>query len=225
MIESGNVKSKAKEAAVIGLTGGPGTGKSLVANYLKKRGATIISADDVGKRVVNENPAVFRKLVQVFGKSIVRDDGALDRRKLGNSVFPYPDSLRKLNQIVHPPLLRNLKHELKRLKSSHRHKLIVIDAALIFEWGIANWCDYIVTVTARRDIRIRRLMRQGLTRRQAENRISAQIPDREKVKLADYIIQNNGTRVALRRQVGRLLELLGARGPARKAGAGHGHGL
>jgi len=209
---------------IIGLTGGPGTGKSLVAKYLKERGATIISADDVGKRVVNENPAVFRKLVQEFGKSIVRDDGALDRRKLGNIVFPDPKSLRKLSQIVHPPLLRILKSELKRLKNSHRHKLIVIDAALIFEWGIANWCDYIVTVTARRYIRLKRLRRQGLTHRQAENRISAQIPDRDKVKLADYIIQNNGARAALRHQVGRFLEILGARGPARRAGAGHGAG-
>jgi dephospho-CoA kinase len=193
---------------VVGLTGGPGTGKSLAASYLEKHGAVILSGDDAGKKAVEEYPSVLRNLVKAFGEEILNPDGSLDRRKLGNMVFADPDARQILNEIIHPRLLKILRSELIKSLNDGKTNLIVIDAALIFEWAIADWCDYILVVTARRDIRLKRMVVQGLTYRQAENRIRSQIPDREKAALADYVIENNGTKAELRKEIDRFLKLL-----------------
>jgi dephospho-CoA kinase len=193
---------------IIGLTGGPGTGKSLAARYLEEQSAIILSGDEAGRIVVEEIPSILRKLVKSFGMEILNSDGALNRNKLGSIAFGNPVSLATLNSIVHPPLLRLLKATVNKLKKSRRNKIIVIDAALIFEWGIANWCDYILVVTARQDIRIKRMMSQGLSRKEARNRIASQIPDKDKVALADYVIENNGARSTLKNKVNDFLLLL-----------------
>jgi dephospho-CoA kinase len=189
---------------VIGLTGGPGTGKSLAARYLADKGAIILSGDEAGKRAVEEYPVVLRNLEKSFGNAILNSDGTLNRRMLGRLAFSNPEAHQKLNEIVHPGLLKILKSDLKKTKS----KLIVIDAALIFEWGIADWCNYILVVTARRDIRLKRLKSQGLSRREAEDRINSQIPDRDKAALADYVIENNGTKTSLKINIHKFLQLL-----------------
>jgi dephospho-CoA kinase len=193
---------------IIGLTGGPGTGKSLAALYLKERDAIILSGDEAGKRAVDEHPLVLRNLIKAFGKEILNPDHALNRRKLGSIAFADVEAHRTLNKIVHPQLLKILKADLKAHLKSTKGKLAVIDAALIFEWGIADWCDYILVVTARRDIRLKRLIAQGLSRRQAEDRIRSQIPDRDKIALADYVIENNGTKAKLRAYIDQFLKLL-----------------
>jgi dephospho-CoA kinase len=193
---------------VIGLTGGPGTGKSLAASYLKKKGALILSGDDAGKQAVDDHPAVLRNLVKAFGPEILNSDNTLNRRKLGSIAFSDVEAHRTLNKIVHPQLLQILRSDLKTHRRKNKTKWAVIDAALIFEWGIADWCDYILVVTARRNVRLARLKAQGLSRKQAEDRIRSQIPDRDKIALADYVIKNNGTKVALKKEVNKFLKLL-----------------
>jgi len=184
---------------VIGLTGGPGVGKSLAAEYLEDDGAVILSGDEAGRKAV-EIPAVKRRLMRAFGSEISDSRHAIDRRKLGATVFDNAEALGTLNEIVHPTLLRILKAELIEYKKK-RAPLIVIDAALIFEWGIADWCDYLLVVTAKKDIRIGRIIKSGLTRKEAASRIRSQISDSVKVALADYVIANNGSRSDLRRNV------------------------
>lgn len=191
---------------LIGLTGGAGSGKSTVAEYLRQRGAIILSGDEAGKRAVDESVRVRRQIREAFGDSVFNADGSLRRRDLGYIVFSRPEQMQKLNAIVHPPLLRILKTEIGKKKRGR--KLIVVDAALIFEWGIADWFDYILVVTARRNDRIQRMTASGLTRREAEMRIRAQIPDRDKVALADYVIRNDGTKSGLWKQVERFLAIL-----------------
>ena len=205
------MKARAGSCVVLGLTGGPGTGKSLAAEYMKKKGAAVLSGDDAGKTAVNDNPAILKKLVRVFGKSILTSDGSLDRRKLGSIVFADPDALLTLNRIVHPRLLRILKSRVNRLRDERRRKLIVVDAALIFEWGIADWCDYILVVTARRKNKLKRLAHQGLTLKQARDRIRSQIPESDKIKLADHVIRNDGTRSQLKSNVADFMKILSAR--------------
>ncbi|OGC96344.1 MAG: dephospho-CoA kinase [candidate division Zixibacteria bacterium RBG_16_53_22] len=195
-----------RKSVIIGLTGGPGTGKSLAAKFLRNKGAVVLSGDEAGKRAV-ETRSVRDKLVKAFGREILKRDGGLDRRKLGRIVFGDPDELEKLNDIVHPGLLRILKADLEEQKRK-RVRLVVIDAALIFEWMIANWCDYILVVTARRDIRMERLIKSGLTRKEAIDRINSQIPDRDKAALADYVIENNGTKAEFRRKVDEFVNLI-----------------
>lgn len=189
---------------ILGLTGGPGTGKTLAASYFGKKGAMILSGDEIGKRAVDDYPVILRKLVKTFGNAILRPDSTLNRKELGRIVFGDPAALGALNAIVHPQLLKILKSDLRKYKTEKR-SLVVIDAALIYEWGIANWCDYILVVTARRNLRIKRLIGKGLSRSEAQNRIASQIPDREKQALADFVIQSNGTRVELKRKVEKLI--------------------
>jgi dephospho-CoA kinase len=193
---------------VIGLTGGPGTGKSLAASYLKKHGAVILSGDDAGRKAVEEYPSVLGNLVKAFGERILNPDGSLNRRNMGSIAFADSEAHQKLNAIVHPRLLKILKSDLQKCLASKSMRLVVIDAALIFEWAIADWCDYILVVTAHRDIRLKRMIAQGLTRRQSEDRIRAQIPDRQKAALADYVIENNGTKAKLRKKVNRFLRVI-----------------
>jgi dephospho-CoA kinase len=192
---------------VIGLTGGPGTGKSLVAEFLAANGAVVLSGDEAGKRVVDNNRGILKKLVSTFGETILNSNGTLNRGKLGKIVFEDNNQLFKLNEFIHPPLLKLLKSDLRKAITKHA-KFVVIDAALIFEWGIANWCDYILVVTAKRDIRIKRLISKGLTRKEAINRIASQIPDSEKAAMADFVIENNGTKAQLQKQVKAFLKVL-----------------
>ncbi len=194
--------------SIIGLTGGPGTGKSLVAEYLEERGAIILSGDDAGREVVGGIPIVKKRLVNAFGDSILRDDGSLDRRLLGRMVFADPAARGKLNRIVHPHLLKILKTWIKKRRMRSSKKLIVVDAALIFEWGIADWFDYILVVSATRDQRLKRMINSGLSKKEAAARISSQIPQRTKVALADHVIENNGSKSTLRKKVNEFLDLL-----------------
>jgi dephospho-CoA kinase len=193
---------------VVGLTGGPGTGKTSVAEILKENGAIILSGDEIGRGIANKSLAILNKLIQTFGKQILDKEMKLNRRKLGKIVFASPQALYKLNEIIHPPLLRMLKSELIKHLRRGSKKIIVIDAALIFEWGIADWCNLILVVTANRDIRIRRMMKNGLTCKEAEDRIASQLPERDKVALADYVIRNNGTKGALIRDTLKFLKVL-----------------
>lgn len=193
---------------VIGLTGGPGAGKSLVAEYLEERGGIILSGDDAGREVIRKIPIVLKQFVNAFGESILTDDGSLNRRLLGRMVFSDPAAREELNRIIHPYLLKILKTWIKQCCRRSPKKLIVIDAALIFEWGIADWFDYLLVITARRELRIRRMLKSGLSRKEAIDRISSQIPQRTKAVLADYVIENNGSKLILRKKTDEFLDLL-----------------
>jgi dephospho-CoA kinase len=190
------------------LTGVPGAGKSLAAEYLKDNGAVIISGDDTGREVLETYPETIRKLTEIFGKQILNPDGSLDRKRVGRIVFSDSARLKKLNRIVHPYLLKLLRRKIEKHRKSAAHKLIVVDAALIFEWGIEDWFDYILVVISNRANRIKRLRNSGLTRKEAENRISSQISQRIKASGADYVIENNGGKVALRNKINRFLKEL-----------------
>lgn len=186
---------------LIGLTGGPGAGKSLAAKYLETRGAKIISGDETGKEVVESSPSILKKIRKTFGDRYFKADGSLDRKGLARTVFDYPAELKKLNSIVHPSLLKLLKSKIDKYRKSASRNIIVVDAALIYEWGIEGWFDQILVITAHRSIRIRRMMQSGLTRKEAENRIRSQISQRIKAARADSVIENNDSKIALRNKV------------------------
>jgi dephospho-CoA kinase len=192
--------SKIKKALTIGLTGGPGVGKSEVAKILTENGAQVISADAIGHDLLDNNLNLRRKLINFFGEDIVDRQNKPDRRKIGAIVFNNGAKLAVLNSIIHPLLLKKLKQEMTA-KTKTKRRLIVVDAALIFEWGIANWFDLILVVNAKRDIRLKRICRAGLGIKQARQRVASQIPQRDKIALADYIIENNSSRSALRKKV------------------------
>ena len=185
---------------LFGITGGIASGKTEVAKVFQKLGAKILSGDEIGKDVVEKNPQLLKKLVKAFGDKILDSKKRLNRKKLGEIAFSSPSSTKKLNQIVHPFLLKDLKEKIKSLKKKRYKKPVVIDAALIVEWGLQKELDYLVFVDCSRQKRIRRLIEQkGYTRKEAEARIKAQLPESKKRVLSDFIVKNEENVRELRR--------------------------
>ena len=197
---------------MIGLTGGPGVGKSEAATVMGEYGAAIINADQIGHELLRSNKTVKRKLIQLFGSIRITSDGNLDRKAIGKLVFGDPEKMVQFNKIIHPPLLKELKKQMGLLGAKKSSKLVAVDAALIFEWGIADWFDYIVVIDSSREIRFKRLQKLGLSRAEANKRITSQIPQKDKKALADFVIVNNATKKDLAKKVknvaGKLTELV-----------------
>lgn len=194
-----------KKPILIGLTGGPGVGKSEAAKLLAEKGAKIISADSIGHTILRKNKLVRDKVIKLLGKDILDSKNELDRQKIGAIVFNDVEMMIAFNRIIHPVLLKQLKAELSRYGKIKRYKIIAVDAALIFEWGIADWFDIILVITALRDIRLKRICNFGLSAIKAKKRIASQIPQREKISLADYVIENNSNRRQLKIKIDRFM--------------------
>ena len=177
---------------IIGLTGCPGSGKSVLAAELVKNGWLLVDADDMGREVVEEDPAVLTGLIDAFGRDIVNSDGVLLRRVLGKRAFADPVKTRKLNDIVHPRLIRSLREKVRSLQHSGNNT--VVDCALIFEWEIQSIFDVVICVAADEQLRTERIMlRDGRSAEDVENIFSAQLPEIEKIQKADIVIKNNGS--------------------------------
>lgn len=174
---------------------------------MARRGIQIISADKIGHQIFDTNPRIRRAIKAMFGESAFDVKGRPNRRLIGESVFANPEMLEEFNALVHPILLRTLKSELNKAAKLGK-KIIAVDAALIYEWGIADWFDILVVVDASREIRLKRLIKSGLTRSQAKKRIGAQIPQKDKRALADFVITNNGDLSLLAAKIAGFAKLL-----------------
>lgn len=184
-------------APVVGITGGIGVGKSTVAEAFARRGALIISADRIGHTLLQENRAVQRAIVAAFGPGVIGRDGLPDRRAIGEKVFSSAEALAKLNRIVHPPLLRRLREQIEAARRDPAVPLVVVDATLITEWGIRDWFDLLIVVTAPVDQVRERLRAKGLTDEQIDRRIASQAPEEMRTREADTVIRNDGDRQRL----------------------------
>jgi dephospho-CoA kinase len=189
---------------VIGLTGGMGSGKSTVSQLLAEFGAVIVDADKVGHEAYQPNTKTWRDLVAAFGRQIVAQDGSIDRKKLGAIVFGSPEQLEHLNHIVHPRMFEMMKERIEQYRQQSV-KVVVLDAAILFE---ANWTplvDEIWVVIASESLVITRAKaRTGLPEEQIRSRLNSQMPVEEKVKKANVVIQNDGTFEDLQVQVRKL---------------------
>jgi len=186
---------------IVGITGGIASGKSLVAKYFRDNGITVINADTIGHEILLQED-VKKKIISRFGDSILKD-GNIDRKKLGKIVFEDIEKLRILNAIVHPVLIQEIFLRIDQCADS----MVVIDAALLFQWNMNEVCTYVILVTAPKKVRISRLEKNNhLTHEEAEDRINAQQEFPE--KLADFIIRNDGTLRDLYKSVGSIWEKL-----------------
>ena len=182
-----------KKSLVVGLTGGIACGKTTVANVFQSFGADVIDADSLGHQLLKRDPSVYEKLVATFGGCILNDKGEIDRSKLGRIVFDNPDYLRKLNELIHPPLIERIKVEIEQKLSSVEPRIIIVDAALLIELNLTYMVDSVVLVYADESVQMQRLMERGLPQAEARNRILSQKPSHEKERFADFIIYNNGS--------------------------------
>ncbi len=192
----------------IGLTGGIGTGKSTVSNYISSRGYTIIDADRIAREVVEPGSPVLAELESAFGSGIIDDDGSLKRKALADIVFTDEAAMKKMNGIMHGAIISAM---LDRADEAERagEKAVFFDAPLLFETGMETMCDSVWLVVADDDVRIRRIMiRDGFTEAEVLERFASQMPDDEKKKRSDCLIDNSTTLESLYAQVDELLDVL-----------------
>lgn len=172
---------------IIGLTGGIGSGKTTVAQYIAQKGVPVYVSDLEAKRIT-ELPETIQEIREIFGDTILNTSGFLDRKELGNIVFNDPEKLKQLNQIIHPKVKQ---HFLDWLKKNKNQPFVVKEAAILFETGGDKDCDYIILVTAPIDVRVERTVkRDGLTKQQVLDRINNQMSDDEKAAKSDFVINN-----------------------------------
>jgi len=179
----------------VGLTGGTGAGKTVVARYLVSWGALLIEGDVIGREVVEPGSDAWKALVNAFGQEILLPEGTLDRRKLAHLVFTDPAARAALDSIIHPPLLSRLHETIQRVEqhAGAHGRILVVDAALIFEWDILDWFDRILVVVASEESCVRRLIEDGLSEAEARGRIRSQLDPLEKARRAHEVIRNDGS--------------------------------
>lgn len=193
---------------VIGLTGGIGSGKSTVSGYLKELGASVIDADIIGHRVL-EDARVKKEIRAAFGSRILDENGRINRKKLGDIVFGTDKELLPLlNRITHPVILERIKEKLKE----YRHQgvsVTIVEAPLLIEAGYTSLVDEIWVTTAPEEVILKRLKdKNGLLYSQIINRIRSQLPVEERNKHADIIINTNVILAELKEKIKHLWQSL-----------------
>ena len=182
---------------VIGLTGGIGSGKSLAAEYFADHGALVIDADQLARAAIERGSTGFDEVVSLFGDSILVN-GEIDRRTLGELIFKDPGLKSKLEAIIHPRVRSEFEEAVASLTTN---QILVYEIPLLFETGSASRFDSIITVEADMDERIARLLKKGLLISEIEGRIASQATREQRVSIADFVIENNGSQDDLLRQV------------------------
>jgi len=173
----------------VGLTGSIATGKSFVSKVLAELGCHLIDADETAREVVSPGSPALRQVVQEFGSEMLNDDRTLDRAKLGALVFADPAKLKALNAILHPYIIAKQDERLRDWEAVDPNAIAVVDAALMIESGGYKRFDKLIVVHCDEEVQLQRLMaRNNLTRDEAARRIGAQMPQAEKMKFADYLI-------------------------------------
>lgn len=179
---------------VIGLTGGIAAGKSVVAARLAQLGATVIDADALAREAVAPGSPGLRAIHERFGDAVLAADGSLDRAALGTIVFGDAHARTDLNAIVHPEVHRQYRERLAAIGARDPSAIVVYDVPLLVEARSASEFSLVVVVHAPADVRVERLVAlRGLDRASAEQRVSAQASDDERLAVADVVIDSSGT--------------------------------
>ena len=176
----------------VGLTGSIAVGKSFVLRTLAQLGCHIIDADDIAREVVMPGSVGLKLVTEAFGEVVLQADGGLDRAKLGAIVFSDEEKRAQLNSILHPLIIAAQDERIRQMRSKDPKGIVVIDAALIIESGGYRRLDKLIVVHCRPEIQLARLMsRDNLSRQAAEQRIASQMPQEEKMKYADFLIDTS----------------------------------
>ena len=193
---------------VLGLTGQTGAGKSTLCRYLQQKGCTVIDADQVARNVVEKGSACIADIVLEFGVEYLTMDGNLNRRKLGESVFTDKAKLKKLNDIMFPYIINNIKEKIAEAKEASEG-IIILDAPTLFESGCDKFCDKVISVIASQDVRCPRFIeRDGLSEEEAMHRITAQHSDSFYTERSWMVLQNNSDVDDLKQQADHMLSEL-----------------
>lgn len=190
---------------VIGLTGGIASGKSTVSNFFKEMNITVVDADIEARLAVMKGETAYFKIIAEFGEEILLADGEIDRPKLGSIIFHQVEKRQLLNDIVHPEVRKRMTDQVETAKKNGE-EVIVLDIPLLFESKLTNMVDKTLLVFVDNETQLKRLIaRNNLSVKDAEARIHSQMPLSDKLRLADAVINNNGSVEDTKKQ---LLEIL-----------------
>ena len=212
----------------VGLTGGLASGKSVVGDMLVALGAHLVQADRIAHHLMLPGQAVYNEVVRHFGGGILNPDLSVNRSKLAEAAFgsspapgkpstapsavsssAIPSRVQELNRIVHPAVIRSQEEWMEEMGRQDPHAVAIVEAALIVEAGAAKRFDRLIVVTCREEQRIARFAARhqldlDAARKEVERRMAAQLPEAEKIKVADYVIDNSGSLDHAREQVRQL---------------------
>jgi dephospho-CoA kinase len=194
---------------VVGITGGVASGKSLVLSTFMKLGAYGIDCDALSREVIRPCSKAWWEIVNFFGKVIVRNNLEIDRKKLRDIVFSDSEQRKILERIIHPEVWMRCMERLEAIEKieANPNVLVVIDVPLLIEAGLQKKFDKVVVVYVREETQIRRVMeREGITKEEAKKMIGIQMPLKEKLKFADFVINNEGPREETEKQVRKVFE-------------------
>ncbi len=190
----------------VGVTGSIGSGKSAFCKSLAGKGCRVINADDLAKELLADNEKIKSKIIKEFGKESYTNSKA-NRKFLAEKVFSFPGNVRKINSIIHPEVISEIKKIFARLRG--KEKIIFVEAALIYEAEMEGMFDYVVLITADENIRReRKANHDNMSEEEFGKRNSSQIPDSEKKKRADFVFVNNSSPDDLKKKAELLLTLL-----------------
>jgi len=191
---------------VIGLTGGIGSGKSMVSQFMQELGAVLIDADSVGHEAYQPGTGTWRELIAAFGEQILAQDNSIDRKKLGGIVFGSPESLARLNQIMYPRMHQMMGDRIEEYRRQGV-EVVVLEAAILLEAGWNQLVDEVWITIAPESVVVERTReRTGLPEEQILARIRSQMSSEERAKHADVVINNDGSLDELKDKVRELWE-------------------
>lgn len=188
------------KSKVLGITGSFKSGKTTTARMFKRLGAACIDADRIYHQLLRTDAAIDKRIVSAFGEKVLNNNGKIDRKKLAKLVFGKKTALKRLTGITHPVIIKKMKSRLAELKKANQ-PLIVIDAPLLVEVGLVKLVDRLVVVKAKRRHLINRAEKLGTSKTETIKRLSSQLPCSAKIKLADLVIDNNGSLKQTEKQV------------------------
>lgn len=191
---------------IIGLTGGIASGKSTVSKMLKELGFPIVDADVIARKVVEPNEEAYKQIVAYFGDEIINEDKTIQRKKLGAIIFNDESKRYALNEIVHPAIRKQMLAE-KEMYEREGHETIIFDIPLLFEGDSKYLVDKKLLVYVDEKTQLERLLaRDQTTIEDAKSRIASQMPLKDKVALADAVVNNNGTMEETKEQLLKVLQ-------------------
>ncbi|MFB3852057.1 MAG: dephospho-CoA kinase [Acidobacteriota bacterium] len=191
----------------VGITGGIGSGKSEAKEIFKKHGAFVVDADEIVRNLLKKNGEGYKQVLNEFGNEILDNGLEIDKNKLSSIVFSDALKRRKLEEILHPLVIKKREEIFAKLQKKLSEKdIVVAEAALIFEANTKKYFDYVILIKAPKDLRIKRLLSKGFSLSEIEKRMKAQWEDEKKEKLADFVIENNSSLEELEKKVANVIE-------------------
>ena len=186
---------------IVGLTGGIASGKTTVSKILKEQGAYLIEADQIARELVQPQTPVWKELVRRFGKEVLTEDGSIHRKRLAGRIFSDPEQRRLLNRILHPRIYEEMRRRTEEIGKRDPDAIVVIDVPLLVETKGYGEMDRVIVVTATETQQVERLReREGMPPEESKKILSSQVSGEDRLKVADFVIQNEGSLEETRRR-------------------------